>query len=222
MRVIAGRARGRALRPPAGEAARPTSDLIKGVIFSMLEAEAYKRGFEPDEDGALAAALAWPRVLDLFAGSGALGIEALSRGARHADFVDDDAEAARAIHANLVSTGLLERATLHRQPVAVALGRLDGPFDLVLADPPYADEAEVARLVEALDARPLVGAAGVLVLEQSAASRPPAAIAGLRLAGTRRHGRTRVSLYMLADARGIGSPRGEAEPHNAVDSDSGC
>src|SRR5439155_31820 len=79
MRVISGTARGRHLR--AAAETRPTADLIKGSIFSMLEALAYKRGFEPDEDGNLAAALAWPRVLDLFAGSGGLGIEALSRGA---------------------------------------------------------------------------------------------------------------------------------------------
>src|SRR6267378_3013521 len=72
MRVISGTARGRPLR--AAPETRPTADLIKGAIFSMLEALAYKRGFEPDEDGNLAAALAWPHVLDLFAGSGALVI----------------------------------------------------------------------------------------------------------------------------------------------------
>ena len=86
MRVIAGTARGRTLH--AAEGTRPTSDLIKGAIFSMLEALAYKRGFEPDAEGTLAAALAWPRALDLFAGSGALGIEALSRGSRSADFIE--------------------------------------------------------------------------------------------------------------------------------------
>src|ERR671928_613887 len=102
MRVISGSARGRHLR--AAGATRPTADLIKGAIFSMLEALAYKRGFEPDLDGNFAAGLAWPRVLDLFAGSGALGIEALSRGARWADFVEQDREAARAIAANLRST----------------------------------------------------------------------------------------------------------------------
>src|ERR671931_2842148 len=99
MRVIAGSARGRPLRAAAGT--RPTADLVKGTIFSILEALAYKRGFEPSEDGALAAALAWPRVLDLFAGSGALGIEALSRGAERAAFVERDRQAARIIQANL-------------------------------------------------------------------------------------------------------------------------
>src|ERR671938_1067998 len=102
MRVISGPARGRPLRA-AGQT-RPTADLIKGAIFSMLEALAYRRGFEPDENGALAAALAWPRVLDLFAGSGALGIEALSRGAAFADFVEQDREAARVLASNLRTT----------------------------------------------------------------------------------------------------------------------
>ena len=95
MRVISGTARGR--HAARGRSTRPTADLIKGAIFSMLEALAYKRGFEPDEDGNLAAALAWPRVLDLFAGSGGLGIEALSRGAQSAEFVEQDRAAARII-----------------------------------------------------------------------------------------------------------------------------
>src|SRR5947209_19359265 len=104
MRVISGTARGRHLR--AAAETRPTADLIKGSIYSMLEALAYKRGFEPDEDGNLAAALAWPRVLDLFAGSGGLGIEALSRGGQSGEFVEHDGAAARIIQAHRLSTGL--------------------------------------------------------------------------------------------------------------------
>src|SRR6476620_2236622 len=119
MRVILGTARGRPLR--AAPETRPTADLIKGAIFSMLEALAYKRGFEPDEDGNLAAALAWPRVLDLFAGSGGLGIEALSRGAQFAEFVEQDRAAARIIEANLRATGLDDRARVHLAPVGAAL-----------------------------------------------------------------------------------------------------
>src|SRR5438874_12744047 len=98
MRVISGSARGHHLR--AASQTRPTADLIKGAIFSMLEALAYKRGFEPDEEGNLAAALAWPRVLDLFARSGALGIEALSRGALHATFIERNRSAAQVLQAN--------------------------------------------------------------------------------------------------------------------------
>src|ERR1051326_2058408 len=119
MRIISGTGRGRHLR--AAPETRPTADLIKGAIFSMLEALAYKRGFEPDEEGNLAAALAWPRVLDLFAGSGGLGIEALSRGAVWAEFVERDRDAVRVIQANLLSADVAERARVHQAPVAVAL-----------------------------------------------------------------------------------------------------
>src|SRR5207237_7048555 len=122
MRVISGTARGRHLR--AAAETRPTADLIKGSIFSMLEALAYKRGFEPDEDGVFAAALAWPRVLDLFAGSGGLGIEALSRGCTFADFVEQDRAAARVLEANLRTTGLMDRATVHVGPVNLVVPRL--------------------------------------------------------------------------------------------------
>src|ERR687894_2700308 len=118
MRVIAGTARGRPLRAPSGEDTRPTADKIKGVIFSMLDAEAMRRGFEPEpddeeRDGRFAMAVAWPRVLELYAGSGALSIEALSRGAAHADLVESSADARRAIVANLAKTGLAERASIH-------------------------------------------------------------------------------------------------------------
>src|SRR3954468_20161447 len=111
MRVISGTARGRSLR--AAPETRPTTDLIKGAIFSMLEALAYKRGFEPDEDGNFAASLAWPRVLDLFAGSGALGLEALGRGAAFAEFVDQNRDAVRAIETNLRATDYASAARVH-------------------------------------------------------------------------------------------------------------
>lgn len=194
MRVIAGAARGRPLRTTEGT--RPTADLIKGVIFDMLEALAYKRGFEPDEEGALAAALAWPRVLDLFAGSGALGIEALSRGAVHAEFVEQDREAGRVIGANLRSTGFEDRARVHVAPVQSALlGRLQGPFDLVFADPPYREGGALEATVALLDRAGLLRPSGVVVLEQPGEAEPPAHVADLPLGRTRRHGRTRVSLY---------------------------
>src|ERR687886_458061 len=122
MRVIAGSARGRPLRAAAGT--RPTADLVKSTIFSILEALAYKRGFEPSEDGEFAAAVAWPRVLDLFAGSGALGIEALSRGARHATFVERDRTAARILEFNLRSAGLDDRGRLLLGTVSAMLPRL--------------------------------------------------------------------------------------------------
>jgi 16S rRNA (guanine966-N2)-methyltransferase len=191
--VIAGTARGRTLR--ATPATRPTADLIKGSVFSILEALAYKRGFEPDEEGNLAAALAWPRVLDLFAGSGGLGIEALSRGAQHATFVEQDRSAARVLEANLHTTDLIDRARVLVGPVGISLRRAEGPFDLVLADPPYADGATLLDTVRALGGPDMLLPDSVVVLEQPAEHDAPERVGPLPLASTRRHGRTRISLY---------------------------
>ncbi|MCA1647078.1 MAG: RsmD family RNA methyltransferase [Chloroflexi bacterium] len=193
MRVISGSARGRPLR--AAVQARPTADLIKGAIFSMLEALAYKRGFEPDEEGSLAAARAWPRVLDLFAGSGGLGIEALSRGAQSAEFVERDRDAARIIQSNLRMVGLEDRARVHQSAVAGMLRTIRAPLDLVFLDPPYADAEALQSAVDALQAHSLLLPSSVVILEQSATAEPPAIIGPLGLTTTRRHGRTRISLY---------------------------
>ena len=193
MRVISGTARGRPLR--AAAETRPTADLVKGAIFSMLEALAYKRGFEPDEDGNLAAALAWPRVLDLFAGSGGLGIEALSRGAQSVEFVEQERDAARIIQSNLRTTGLDDRARVHQTTVGAALRTIRAPVDLVFLDPPYADSAEVAAALDALAKPGFLRPTSVVVLEQSADAEQPPSVGELPLANSRRHGRTRITLY---------------------------
>jgi 16S rRNA (guanine966-N2)-methyltransferase len=199
VRVISGTARGRPLR--AAAETRPTADLIKGAIFSMLEALAYKRGFEPDEEeGDFAAARAWPRVLDLFAGSGALGIEALSRGARSAEFVEQDREAVRVLSSNLRSTGLDDRAHVYQTPVALGLRSVAGPVDLVFADPPYADQGVLESTVSALASPGILEPTSVVILEQAWASEPPATVGVLTLQSTRRHGRTRISLYASGDS----------------------
>jgi 16S rRNA (guanine966-N2)-methyltransferase len=191
VRVIAGAQRGRPLR--ATTSTRPTADLVKGAIFSMLDALAYKRGFEPDEEGTFAAALAWPRVLDLFAGSGALGIEALSRGAAHCTFIEQDREAARVISTNLLATDLAAQSTLLTGSVSSMLGRVAGPFDLVFADPPYADTFALQEAIDRLTG--MLHERSVLVIEQAAAAEPLPAAGDLTLFNTRRHGRTRISLY---------------------------
>jgi 16S rRNA (guanine966-N2)-methyltransferase len=191
VRVIAGTARGRALRAVAST--RPTADLIKGVIFSMLEALAYKRGFEPDDDGRMAAAVAWPRVLDLFAGSGALGIEALSRGAERADFVEQDRQAAQVVQANLRATQLLEQARVHQGSAEAMLRRVRTPIDLVLADPPYAETSALTALSQPL--QDLLLPTSVVVFEQAAEQPPIEVVGALPLHNTRTHGHTRISLY---------------------------
>ncbi|MBV9582376.1 MAG: RsmD family RNA methyltransferase [Chloroflexi bacterium] len=198
MRVISGTARGRHLRAAADT--RPTADLIKGAIFSMLEALAYKRGFEPDEEeGDFAAARAWPRVLDLFAGSGGLGIEALSRGAQHAEFVEEDREAAHILAANLRTTELDDRARIHQRPAALALRAVQQPVDLVFADPPYADTAALESAVAGLAAPGMLRPSSVVIVEQAWETQPPTHVADLALQSTRRHGRTRITLYASSE-----------------------
>ena len=122
MRIVAGEWRGRRLQAPAGAATRPTADRVRETLFSMLASRL--GSFE---------AL---RVADLFAGSGALGLEALSRGAAFACFVENDGKAAAAIRANAADLGASERVQILGGS-ALALPRSD-PFDLIFADPPYA------------------------------------------------------------------------------------
>jgi 16S rRNA (guanine966-N2)-methyltransferase len=125
LRIVAGTLGGRRLKAPPGRGTRPTSDRVREALFSIL--------------GDLEQA----RVLDLFAGSGALGIEALSRGASSAVFVDSDPRAIAAIRANLDSLGI--EAQTHERPALAYLNNAsDGPFDLVFLDPPYSSASELA------------------------------------------------------------------------------
>ncbi|HYH61901.1 MAG TPA: RsmD family RNA methyltransferase [Solirubrobacterales bacterium] len=129
MRVVAGELRGRRLKTPKGTAVRPTSDRAREALFSILGDVS---GFE---------------VLDLFCGTGALGIEALSRGARHAVLVDDDTSPAQA---NVDALGITECVDLVRRDAFAYLGSATATFDLILCDPPYKLAARVARDLEKL------------------------------------------------------------------------
>ena len=160
----------------------------------MLEAEAYKRGFVPTEATAFATAAAWPDVLDLYAGSGALAIEALSRGAKQAALVESDAEARRAIQEKLRRTGLADRARVYALPVEQALERLTGRYGLVFMDPPYGDPRTL-EVLQRLPAAGRVGPESVIVLEHGPDLVPPPRLDGFRLARTRRYGRTCITLY---------------------------
>jgi 16S rRNA (guanine(966)-N(2))-methyltransferase RsmD len=197
MRVIAGSARGRKLQAPASEQTRPTADLVKGAIFSMLEAEAYKRGYGPGDEGEFASAAAWPRVLDLFAGSGALAIEALSRGAASADLVEASVEARQVIQRNLKRTGLDSRARVHTLSAAQALARFREAgvrFDLVLLDPPYAFPGLEEISLGVIRSR-LVGPSSVLVVEHARDSTLPPRLDEYMLLRQKLHGRTAISLF---------------------------
>jgi len=122
MRVVAGEFRGRKLVAPEGDTTRPTTDMVREAMFNSLQSMGIVDGAE---------------VIDLFAGSGALGIEALSRGAAHCTFVEKDRAALTALRANIATLGIGDRATL-AQADAVSWSTAPRPADLVLIDPPYA------------------------------------------------------------------------------------
>lgn len=151
MRVIAGRYKGRRLEAPRWEGVRPSSDKLRETLFNILAPRI--------EDA---------RVLDGFAGTGAVGVEALSRGARHVTFVERDRRAAALVAANLARCGVERGYTIECGDVVSVLRRLpaDAAFDLVLLDPPYdADPDEVARALVASADRLAPG--GLIVLERA-------------------------------------------------------
>lgn len=163
MRIIAGEAHGRRLKAPRGLHTRPTSARARESIFSRL-------AVRMDLEGV--------RVLDIFAGSGSLGIESLSRGASFVNFIDSSRDAASAIRDNLAQLGLADRARVIVSDVRRALGELGNSheaFDLVFVDAPFKDDmsAEVLTLLGGLD---LVAPGGWIVVEQSkrAPDAPPA------------------------------------------------
>ena len=149
MRVVAGDARGRTIVAPEGTRTRPTSDRVRESIFNML--------FSLGATGEVEA-------LDLYAGCGALGIEALSRGATHCTFVEKDRRAVESIRDNLESLGYTDRSTVIQADVLEWVERNDDRFDVILADPPYNDE-DWETLLEHVDSRWLVAEAGEVVEE---------------------------------------------------------
>ena len=178
MRVIGGSARGRHLKGPRGPGTRPTSDLVRGALFDILRS--------------MGADLS--RVLDLYAGTGALGIEALSRGGGWCDFVEKGRRSGELIRENLALTGLADKAGVHTLSVRQVPERLQGPYTLVLADPPYDDERALEDL-ERVASSSLVAPGAVLAFEHSRRSEAPPALGGRPLLQTRRHGDTCVSFY---------------------------
>ena len=157
MRIIAGRFRGRALQPPADLSIRPTADRVRESIFNILASR-----LGPSLDG--------KRVLDLFAGTGAMGLEALSRGAAHVVFVDTGAEARGLIRDHIEAFGAGGIAKLLRRD-ATALGPAGtlGPFDLVFLDPPYAKGLGEQALVSLRDGGWLATNATIVLEESSEA-----------------------------------------------------
>jgi 16S rRNA (guanine966-N2)-methyltransferase len=172
VRVVAGEFRGRPLQAPRGVRTRPTADRVREALFSMLG----------DVSGA--------RVLDLYAGSGALGIEALSRGAASAWFVERDARAAAVAERNLASLGLAERVV--RQDALRFLARAEGTFDLVFCDPPYDSASRLARpLAERL---PAITPEGARIVTESD-KRNPLELP-FELVTERSYGDTRIAIHV--------------------------
>lgn len=178
MRISGGKARDIPLKPPQRRGIRPTTDLTRQAIFSMLENTATR----------------WGRVLDLFAGTGALGIEALSRGATWADFVDRTRRCCDAIRHNLEAAGFAGSAHVHCCSVHKALSLLDTQYDIIFVDPPYADES-LNDMLSALAGSATVGDASTLVVCHSSRRPLAAHYHKLALAKQRDHGDTSISIF---------------------------
>ncbi len=181
MRVIAGERGGLRLKGPPSKATRPMTDKIKSAVFSMLAA----LGSETE------------RVLDLYAGTGGLGIEALSRGASHAEFVEQAGAAVAVIRANLAHTDYVAASTVHQTPVTAYLARsaLNAtPFDLIFMDPPYADD-DIVDILRTIGESALIQSGTLVVLGHWPRLTPPATAGQLELVRSRCHGDSCFTVY---------------------------
>ena len=180
MRVIAGSHRGRRLSGPEGTALRPTSDKVRQALFSILGAQ-----------------VSGGRFLDLYAGTGAVGIEALSRGAATATFVDSDPKAVRLLQKNLRACQLLDRAQVRLEKSAAFLEHTDdwgGPYDVLFADPPYAALDELEILTHAW--RPgLLSKYATVIIEQDSRTELPVSIDHASLVRRYVYGDTALYVY---------------------------
>jgi 16S rRNA (guanine966-N2)-methyltransferase len=180
MRIIAGTARGRKLMEPPDRRIRPTLDKVRGALFNMLMPEI--------EDAVF---------LDLFAGTGANGIEALSRGAASCVFVDNDGEAQKIIRENLFHTGLARQARCLPLALPADMGRITGTYDIIFADPPYHNDY-YAALLEGIVQHKLLHPDGVIVLEHDRREDLPENIAGLERTRFKHYGDAALSAYRFA------------------------
>ena len=180
MRIIGGTARGRRLKAPRGSTIRPTADRVREALFNILPRD-------------------WSgqRVLDLFAGSGSLSLEALSRGAASALLVDESAEAAGLIRSNLQTLGFTDRARIWSQPVSKALNRLadeGAAYDVVFLDPPY-DDGWVEKTLATISRGAMLGAGGIAVAEHSVRERVEEQYGELVRRDRRQYGDTVLSFF---------------------------
>lgn len=182
MRVIGGKAKGRRLKVPKGHFLRPTASRVKEALFDILPHD-----------------LSGLRVLDLFAGSGSLSVEALSRGATEAILVDASSSAEKAIQDNLRASGFAERSRVWIAPVLRALkslARRGEDFDLIFVDPPY-EKGWVGKALSAVAGAGLLRKDGILVIEHSVREKVEESYGALRLRDQRRYGATLLSFFVL-------------------------
>lgn len=178
MRIITGTAKGHLIKAPKGTPTRPATDLVRGAIFAMLE--------NITED--------WSLVLDLFSGSGALGIEALSRGAGWVDFVDREARCCDIIRQNLAKTGLAGQAHVYCSDVSKAIHFLGKEYNIILMDPPYKNRA-IGEVIGEIAGSSLVGDKTVLVVTHSPHLSLEPSYGKLSLLKERRHGDSCIAIY---------------------------
>jgi 16S rRNA (guanine(966)-N(2))-methyltransferase RsmD len=177
MRVISGNARGHKLKCLDNLDIRPTTDKVKGAIFSIIMQQ-----------------IVDAQVLDLFAGSGALGIEALSRGAQSAIFVENGINSIDVIKQNLKSTRLESNATVVKDDVLNYLSKTERTFDLIVMDPPYG-KGYIPHALEIIGKRKLVAHSGIIVAESDDIDSVPDVLEGLKLVRKRAYGRVTISIY---------------------------
>jgi len=182
MRVIAGEAKGHRLKVPRGVIVRPATDLVRGAIFSILE------NITND----------WSIFLDLFAGSGALGIEALSRGAGWVDFVDREPRCCDIIRRNLEKTKLAERAHVYCCSVVRVFSFLDKEYSIILMDAPYSI-SNLSDLIMQLATSKLVMTNSVIVVTHSPRSSLNSNYTSLNLIKEHRHGDSCIAVYKKED-----------------------
>lgn len=177
-RLIAGTAGGRRLQVPPGRDTRPTSDRVREALFNRLQHDGWLDG---------------TRVLDLYAGSGALGLEAASRGARDVLLVEDRRAAVQAIRHNIASSGLAGVTVVAAGVERVLARAAEQPFDLVLADPPYSlDDDALADVLSLLVGGGWLAERGAVVVERASRSTRPRWPHGVAATGDRRYGETRL------------------------------
>jgi 16S rRNA (guanine966-N2)-methyltransferase len=178
MRVIAGSVKGFSIKIPKGAPTRPATELVRGAIFSILTSSV--------DD--------WSRILDLFAGSGSLGIEALSRGAGMVDFIDQEPRCCAIINENLEKTRLTCQAKVHCITVKHAIDTLREPYNIILMDPPYKDTS-IGTTIKQLAKSQLVRMDTTVVITHSTRFKLEPYYGALRVKREYRHGDSTISIY---------------------------